>query len=678
MKDKFSKEDIQHLTSILQEKLLVELPSLPVLQVRCAVQKDELMILTQHPPGIAVDSQKIFAILEESLQWQSQYHDQRVQFYVRVSGEKLPYAKHSITIKAKKIQKDQQITSLETSNGFNNGAAKNQLIFPPLEIPDLSSPVTDVHISDHPFSLLKDDHIADHPFASLTENHILDHPLSSRTEENISDSTFSSDLSFGSDNSLNSDTILRSEALFNSDATFSSDSSLFNESENELAEEEKFDPFAGTESLAKPKRQPISLPLPPLPILLGGVLGVTVICGGVAFFLNRACVIGECKELQTADQLKSNSQQSIRTAKSTQELIALQQQLDKVISDLKVIPQWSPRYQQAQELAASFSNQLTKINLVIKALQAAAAAEQKIQTPATSLDELRSRQTLWRQAIIPLEAIKPSHELHSLVQAKLPKYQSNLKAINQKLQNEESWQKKLTTAKTVANSANQRQATAKSGNDWQRVQFAWQQVINDLKSIPATSTANEEAKKLLAEYQPKLILARNRATREIAAASTFQQATNFANQAKVFEAKNQWTQAIASWQEAIQTAKQVSQDSSIYNQAQSLIQTYSTSLGQTLEKQQLYGNLAQSRIDLGKTCFNVIRFCTFTIENQPQMRIVVRLTPEYDRKLLTAGADMQNHFQTLQQALGVISENANLPLFLYNSQGEERYMKNPQ
>jgi hypothetical protein len=677
MKDKFPKEDIQHLTSILQEKLLVELPSVPVLQVRCAVQKDELMILTQHPPGIAVDSQKIFAILEESLQWQSQYHDQRMQFYVRVSGEKLPYAKQSITIKAKEIQKNQQIPSLETNNGFNKGAAKNPLIFPPLEIPDLSSPVTDVHISDSSFSLLKDDHIADHPFASLTENYISDYPLSSRIEENISDSTLSSDLSFGSDNSLNSDTILRSETSFNSDATLSSNSSLFNESENELAEEEKFDLFAGTESLPKRKRQPISLPLPPLPILLGGVLGVTVICGGGAFFLNRACVIGECKELQTAEQLKSNSQQSIHTAKSTQELIALQQQLDKVISDLKVIPQWSPRYQQAQELAASFSNQSTKINLVIKALQAASAAEQKIQTPATSLDELRSRQTLWRQAITPLEAIKPSHELYSLVQAKLPKYQSNLKAINQKLQNEELWQKKLTTAKTVADSANQRQATAKSGNDWQRVQFAWQQVINDLKSIPATSTAHEEAKKLLVEYQPKLILARNRATREIAAASTFQQATNFANQAKAFEAKNQWTQAIASWQQAIQTAKQVSQDSSIYNPAQSLIQTYSTGLGQTLEKQQLFGNLAQSRVDLGKTCFNVIRFCTFTIEEKPQMRIVVRLTPEYDRKLLTAGADMQNHFQTLQQALGVISENANLPLFLYNSQGEERYMRNP-
>ncbi|QYX32704.1 hypothetical protein [Sphaerospermopsis torques-reginae] len=675
MKDKFPKEDIQVLTSILQEKLLVKFPSVPVLQVRCAVQKDELMILTQHPPGIAVDSQKIFAILEESLQWQSQYHNESVQFYVRVSGKKLPYAKQSITIKAKEIQKNQQIPSLETNNGFNKGAAKNQLIFPPLEISDLSSPVTDVHISDNPFSLLKDDHISDNPFASLKDNHISDHPLSSRTEENISDSTFSSDLSFGSDNSLNSDTILRSETSFNSDATFSSNSSLFNESENELAEEEKLDSFAGVENLPQRKRPSISLP--PLPVLLGGVLGVSVIVGGGAFFLNRVCVIGECKELQVAEQFKSESEELIRKAKSAQELIALQQQLDKVISDIKVIPQWSPRYQPAQELTLGFSDQSTKINLVIKALQAASAAEQKTQTPATSLDELRSRQTLWRQAITPLEAIKPSHELYSLVQAKLPKYQSNLKVINQQLLNEESWQKKLTTAKTVADSANQRQATAKSGNDWQRVQFAWQQVINDLKSIPATSTANEEAKKLLAEYQPKLILARNRATIEIAAASSFQQATNFANQAKAFETKNQWTQAIASWQQAIQTAKQVSQDSSIYNQAQSLIQTYSTGLAQTLEKQQLYGNLAQSRADLGKTCVSGIRLCNFTIEKKPQMRIVVRLTPEYDRKLLTVGADMQNHFQTLQQALGVISENANLPLFLYNSQGEERYMRNP-
>ncbi|MBD2294486.1 hypothetical protein H6G06_13620 [Anabaena sphaerica FACHB-251] len=673
MKVTFQKEDIQILTSILQEQILLELPSVPVLQVKCAVQNSELMILTQHPPGVAVDTEKIFAILEESLQWQSQYHDEKVQFYVRVSGEKLPYAKHSIIIKAKGIQADHEIPSPEASNDLDQGAGKNQLIFPPLQIPGLSSPEEDDNISDNPFSLLTDDHISDTSFSSLKDDHISDNPFSLLTDDHISDTSFSSDSSsFASNNSFSSDTLLGSDTSFNSDTTtYSSDKSFLNEGENELAEEEKFDPFAGGQNLSKSKK----LSLPSLPILLAGVLGVTVIFGGGAFFLNRACVIGECKELQVAEQFKSETPQLIRKAKSPQELIAVQQQLDKIIADLNVIPQWSPRYQPAQELTLSFSDQSTKINQVVKALQAASAAEQKTQTPATSLDELRSRQALWRQAITPLESIKPGHELYGLVRANLPKYQSNLQAINKQLLSEESWQKKLATAKTVADSASKRQATAKSANDWQRVRFTWQEVVNDLKSIPSTSTAHEEAKNLLVEYEPKLTLARNIATREIAAANYYQQAVNFANQAKVYEQKNQWQAAVASWDQAVKTAKQISQDSSNYNQAQSLIQPYSTAFAQAQQKQQLYGNLTQTRADLGSTCVNKMRFCTFSIETKG---IVVRLTPEYDQALQSANPDIQSHLQTLQQALGVISDNANLPVFLYNSQGQERYMKIPQ
>lgn len=665
MKVTFQKEDIQLLASILQEQLLLELPSVPVIQVKCAIQNDELMVLTQHPPGVTVDTEKIFTILEESLQWQSQYHHERVQFYVRVSGEKLPYAKHSIIIEAKGIQEDNYISLSELSNASHPGTGKNQLIFPPLEIPGLSSTGTDENISDNPFREVTDHHLHDHlyadtSFSSLTNNNIADNLFSSQNEDEISDTTF------GSDNSFSSHT------TFNSDTTFLDDRD--NELANELPEEEKFDPFAGGQNLSKKKT--LSLPsLPPIPILLGGVLGVAVLFGGGAFFLSRACVIGACPALNTAEQFQGESQQLLRRAKSKQELLGVQQQLDQAISDLQVIPQWSPRYQPAQELTLSFSERSTKIKQVVKALQTGSAAEEKNQTPATSLDELRSRQTLWRQAITPLESIKPNHELYALVQTNLPKYKSNLQAINQQLLDEEAWQKKLATAKNVAESANKRQINAKSGNDWQRVQFAWQEVVNNLKSIPKTSAAYQEAQSLLVDYQPRFVLARNISKREIAAAKIYQQAVNFASQAKKHEAQNQWQAAVASWQQALQTAKQISADTSNYSQAQLLIQPYSNALTQAQTKQQLYGNLAQTRADLGKTCVNGMRFCTFTIENQG---IIVRLTPEYEKALQNGNPDIQSHLQTLQQALGVISENANLAVFLYNSQGEERYMKRPE
>jgi hypothetical protein len=35
---------------------------------------------------------------------------------------------------------------------------------------------------------------------------------------------------------------------------------------------------------------------------------------------------------------------------------------------------------------------------------------------------------------------------------------------------------------------------------------------------------------------------------------------------------------------------------------------------------------------------------------------------------------IQIHFQSLKNALKVISQNAKLPVFMYNAQGQERYM----
>jgi hypothetical protein len=60
----------------------------------------------------------------------------------------------------------------------------------------------------------------------------------------------------------------------------------------------------------------------------------------------------------------------------------------------------------------------------------------------------------------------------------------------------------------------------------------------------------------------------------------------------------------------------------------------------------------------------VVHFCNFTIEEQPRMRIIFRLNREYGTRLITANDDLRKHLQTLQQTLGVISENANIPLFL--------------
>ncbi|MFN6469136.1 MAG: hypothetical protein RMY36_005595 [Nostoc sp. SerVER01] len=588
MKVAVQQEDLQLLAKTLQEQLLVEVPLAGVFQVKCAVNKDELMILTQHPSGVIVDAQAIFAVIEDALQSLAPYREQRVQCFLRVFGEQLPYAKRFLALKQRAESNDGEVGVW--GSGEVRGAGGD--------------------------------------------------------EEVIS--------------------------------SFSSSALTYFPSLDETEEEEIFDPFADAPNLpaSKPARQV-------KPIFVGVALVGIVGLGIAGYLLTRPCVMSECKEIQVAEQLKTESPQLMRRAKSEKELMAVQQRLTAASAALSAIPSWSPRYQMSEELKASLSGRSEKINQVVKALQTASLAAEKIKTPARSLEEIQGRQHLWRQAIAPLEAITPNSELYPLIQAKLFSYRISLHTVNQQMQTEEKWLKKLAAAKDVANTAESRQASAKSLKDWQKVQSNWQVVINALRVIPQTSPAYQEAQNLLLDYKPKLVTARDRATKEQLAARTYQQAVSTANQAKVYQQQNQWQAAATYWEQALETAKKVSQDSLYYTQAQSLIEPYSTAFKQAQEKVQVVSGLQQTRADLDKTCINGIRICTFSMDNAG---IIVRLTREYDqlRQNSSANPDSENsdngvdfttHLQILQEALAVISDNANLSLFLYDSQGQVIYTR---
>lgn len=575
MKVAVQQEDLQLLAKTLQEQLLVEVSTAEVFEVKCVVNKGELMILTQHASDVIVDAQLIFAVIEEVLQSLAPHKEQRVQCFLRVFGEQLPYTKCFLALKPTGgwvAEGDEEVIS---------------------------------------------------PSSSLTY------------------------------------------------------SPLINESEEEK-EEELFDPFADVPNLSasKPGFQV-------KPILLGAALVGIIVLGGGAYLLTRPCVMSECPEIQNAKQLKTQSPQLMRRAKSEKELVAVQQQLATASADLNVIPSWSPRYQLSQELKASLSGRAEKINQVVKALETASLATQKVQNPASSLEELQTWQHLWRQAIAPLESISSSSELYGLVQGKLLNYRVRLHAVNQQIFIEEKWLNKLTAAKGVAVAAEKREAAAKSLNDWQKAQSTWLVVINALNTIPRNSVGYQEAQKLLVDYKPKLVLVRDRATKEQLAVKTYQQARITANQAKLYQQQNQWQAAAIYWDQALQTAKKVPQDSLYYTQAQSLIEPYSAALKQAQEKLQVVSSLQQTRTDLDKTCTNGIRICTFSIDNAG---IIVRLTPEYDQirqnnlanpysKNSDTAVDVTNHLQILREALAVIGENANLSLFLYDSQGQVIYTR---
>ncbi len=594
MKVAVQQEDLQLLARTLQEQFLAEVPFGEVFQIKCAVNQDELMILTQHPVAVTVDTQQIFAVLEEVLQSVPTYKEQRVQCFLRVFGDKLPYAKHSLTMKQRGVG------GVKEAGGVGEVGEEMSFSFP--------SPSS---------------------FSSSSSSSLTYSPLTEDSQEE---------------------------------------------------EEELFDPLADTpDLLTTPRKRPIK------PILLGAALVGVVVLGSGTYFLTRPCVMSECREIQAAQKLKTESRQITSRAKSENELVVVQKRLETTSADLAAIPSWSSRYQQAEELKVSLSGQSAKINQVVKALQTAATATQKTQTPAQTLEELQTRQHLWRQAIAPLETINPNSELYKLVQPKLLKYRLSLQTVNQQLQAQERWLKKLTAAKGVASVATKREANAKSLNDWRKVQSTWQIAVNALVVIPSNSPASQEAQKLLLEYKPKLAAARDRATKEQLAAQSYQQAVNAAKQARAYEKLNQWQAAVVYWGQAFQTAKQISQDSFYYSSAQSLTEPYSTALKQAQEKLELTNSLQQTQNDLTKTCSSEIRICTFNVNDKG---ITVSLTPEYEQVLQSSSSkadpqnatpviDATNHLQVLEEALAVISDNANIPLLLYDTQGQGIYTRIP-
>ncbi len=627
MKATIQQEDLQHLGYILQERLVAQVLDTEEFRVRCAMKNDELMILTEHPYEVIVNTQEVFEVLEQALQWQFNYQTEQVQLFLRKLGEKRPYSRHTLYFQISAPQTDMgnktengfEISTIETQRDINYTGERDTIIIP-----------TDSENPPPSFLAIEEETVED-SFAS------------------------SSSTSFGDYSST--------------DIMLSLD-----EDESKPIEETKakFDPF--TNVAVKSGKKALSISLPPLPVVIGTIVFIALVSGGATLFLHRGCVIGECKELQIGQQFKNEYPQQVKRAKSGADLLTLQKQLDLVVEELQKIPQWSPRHQESQLLANSFSEQSTKIKTVITALAAAGLAQKTSQTPPKNLDELRNRQTLWRQAISSLEIIKPGHEFYGIVETSLPTYQNGLKSINQQLTQEETWLRKIATAKTAAEAATKLQATAKSAPEWQQVASNFQTAINTLKVIPVDSLGIEDARKLLGEYEPKNFVARDRARKEQIAAIFYQQAIKSANWAKAYDNQKQWQAAVKSWEQAVQNAKQVSENTFYFNQAQSLVETYNASLQQSQQQYQIYSDLTPRWNELNSTCNNTIKICTYTIENQ---EIKVRLTPEYDRLFQTNNPEIQSHFQSLQEALKVISQNAQMPIYIYNSQGQERYMRKP-
>jgi hypothetical protein len=100
MKTATRPDDLEILGHRLQEGLQTKLSPLAAVRVQCQLEDAKLVILVQHPPDVKPDTQQTFQCLEQIVLGDYRSLSRRVQIYLRVAGQKQPYACYSFDVEA--------------------------------------------------------------------------------------------------------------------------------------------------------------------------------------------------------------------------------------------------------------------------------------------------------------------------------------------------------------------------------------------------------------------------------------------------------------------------------------------------------------------------------------------------------------------------------------------------
>lgn len=606
--------NLQELTNLLQQCLNAKMPELIPSQVRCVFKNGVLMILIEHPAEVLLAPQLTCSIVEQAIANLHPESSLPVNLYLRVLRSQQPYSYHKFTVE------------------------------PSIELP--VTPVSDREIDDpiDEIEIIWEALLNAEPSIETDNNQENREDIHTQTDQTappfVLEETSSETFDFASAPSLN----LEEEII-----------------ENERGTDINFAKFR------------VSLPI----FIVGAGVGIGVFF--LTFYaLTRPCIIGSCRELQTAQQLSDQSAQIIEQPQSGQEILQAQQQLQTSIRLLKSIPWWSSQHKEAQQLLGGVEMQAARLNEAMIGLQKANLASQKGQNPPHPESAWREMQQLWQDAIADLQQIPDDTNAYALAQLKIEEYQNNLAVVNDKLTVEQRAIESLSAAKEAAQVAIALQGVAQSLENWQRVNVYWEQAITELDQIPQETTAYAEAQNLLKAYQPQQSVARDRTVREQFATNAYNEGLRLAQEARNSQADNQWSQAVSNWRNALSYIKQVPQGSFYYAKAQNITNSYNNSLKQAQTRLQLALLREKAGQDLEETCSGTPQICNYVFANDT---IQVRLTPNYAQKVrqtaLTARAKgdykaqigVVNHVITFGEALEAISDNARLPLEVYGPDG---------
>jgi hypothetical protein len=402
-----------------------------------------------------------------------------------------------------------------------------------------------------------------------------------------------------------------------------------------------------------------------------GILAITL------YGLSDPCVTGTCPPLNQAKFLV-NSSLLVLEPDSSSSLLATKQKLGEALSQLQFIPWWSPYRAQANALDSEAQTILRDIDLLNAAIASGNQATLLMQKSSLSIPEWQTVQNLLRKSIEQLKQLPANSQFQAFAIAKKQQYEKALPVINQRLQQEQlanvSYQKAIQTA-TLARI---QQNMAKSINDFDEVSSTWTKAIQFLQNISEGTTPYEKIPKLLdlygQEYKNIDIRKKNEAITNI----NLQQAIQEAKIAEKSEQSNQWSLAVSHWKNALTYLKQIPESSFQSVKAKSLSIQYNLSLNKAQEDFKIANRLQFIKNNLDKICSQEQKACNYSIDKN---MIKVKLTPSYLQQIwdlsiqaklnanIKEQSEILNHLARLEQSFQIISNQAKIPLAVYNSKG---------
>ena len=410
--------------------------------------------------------------------------------------------------------------------------------------------------------------------------------------------------------------------------------------------------------------------------LLGLGLGLGLLVISI-YGLSDPCVTGTCPPLSQAEFL-INSSLLVLAPDSSSSLLATKQKLSEALSQLQSIPWWSPYRAQANRLDSDAQAILRDIEQLNTAIASGNQATLLMQKSSLSIPEWQTVQNLLKTAIEQLKQLPVNSKFQAFAIAQKQEYEKTLPVINQRRQQEQLANVSYEKAIQTAISAKIQQNMAKSINDFDEVSSTWKKAIQSLQNISEGTTPYDKTSKLLELYGQEYKNIDIRKKNEAIANINLQQAIQEAKIAEKSERSNQWSLAVSHWKNALAYLKQIPENSLQSVKAKSLLIQYNLSFNKAQENFKIANRLQFIKNNLEKTCSQEKKACNYSIDKN---MIKVNLTSSYLQQIwdlsiqaklnanIKEQAEILNHLARLEQSFQIISNQAKIPLAVYNSKG---------